>query len=66
MQIENMQPMVPNSDGTPFNPFNQDSYHMGVQLGSNVTIMMENFENSPCKYLIVINTITGERKRITF
>ena len=49
----------------PGNPFLHDAYHMGVQIGSNVVIMMDNHKVQPCKYFIVVNTDTGERIKIT-
>lgn len=64
MRIEKMQPMLPNSDNSPINPFNQDHYHMGTYLGTNVAAMYANFEDQECHYLIILNRITGERIKI--
>ena len=61
MKVEDMEPMPANS-----NPFNHDSYHMGHWVGKNVLIMMANHPEHECKYLIIINRETGERKRISF
>ena len=70
MQITDMTPMevspeLLNDEGS-INPFCQDAYNMGTKIGTNVTIMYANFDNVPCKYLIIVDTQTGERKRITF
>jgi hypothetical protein len=64
MTIEPMEPMTTNGDNTPINPFLQDSYHMGTTLGKNVTVMYPNFPKENCEYLILVNTMTGERKRV--
>ena len=48
------------------NPFLHDWYHMGVRLGTNIVVMMENHDNQPCPYLIVVNTETGERTELSF
>jgi len=48
------------------NPFLSDLYNMGYQVGTNVTVMYEKFPNQLHKYIIVCNTKTGERIRITF
>lgn len=69
MKIEDMTPMkateAEKEEGY-INPFLQDSFHMGTRLGKNVIIMHRNFDSDDASYLIVINTKTGERKRITF
>lgn len=65
MTMTEMTPMVSNADGSELNAFLQDAYHMGTRMGSNLMIMHENHSTSECKYLILINTITGERKKIT-
>ena len=46
------------------NPFNHDLFHMGTKLGTNCTIMYPNHKDEECKYLIIINTVTGERLRV--
>lgn len=46
------------------NPFRQDSYHMGTQLGTNAVAMFANFDKDNCEYLILVNTITGERLKV--
>jgi hypothetical protein len=43
------------------NPFRQDFYHMGTRLGSNLVALFRNFDKDNCEYLILVNTITGER-----
>jgi len=48
------------------NPFLGDAFHMGVQIGTNCHVMMPNFESEFCKYLIVVDTTTGERIKIMF
>lgn len=46
------------------NPFLHDLFHMGQAIGKNVIIMYREHEVN--KYLIVINTQTGERIQIDF
>jgi hypothetical protein len=70
MKIETLKPFEMNedelnSDGT-LNPFHQDVSNMGTRLGSNVIIMHSNFDSSPAEYLVVVDTKTGERIKITF
>lgn len=48
------------------NPFNYDAYHMGQSFGTNVIIMMPNHDTEYCPYLIVVNTVTGERIKVLF
>lgn len=55
MQVEKMKPINPG------NPFLEDSYHMGTDLGTNCTVMYKNFPTEECPYLIIIDTTTGER-----
>ena len=70
MQIEHVKPFEMNEDelmhdGT-LNPFHQDISNMGTRLGSNVMIMHSNFDSKPAEWLVVVDTKTGERIRITF
>jgi len=48
------------------NPFRQDVYNMGSRIGTNVTVMHDTHPKNKCKYLIIVNTETGERIRVTF
>ena len=48
------------------NPFHQDAYHMGIQIGTNVTILTPNFDKEACKYFIIVDTKTGQQVRVTF
>lgn len=59
MQVEQMEPIPPNS-----NPFCHDHYHMGTTLGSNVLVMHENHSDKPAQYLIIVHKPTGQRLRI--
>lgn len=59
MTVKQLDAFPPNA-----NPFHHDAYHMGSTMGNNCTVMFENFEDKECKYLIVINTKTGERIKI--
>jgi hypothetical protein len=70
MQVIDMEPMSTDSeyvqeDGT-INPFRQDFYNMGHRLGTNVIVMFDTFDSQKMDYLIIVDTKTGERKRITF
>jgi len=48
------------------NPFCYDAFHMGMTVGSNVIVMMPNHSREECPYLIIVNTVTGERIRVSF
>lgn len=56
MRIETLEPINPNS-----NPFHYDSYHMGVMAG-NIHVMYASHTDN--KYLIIVNSRTGERHRL--
>jgi len=70
--VQTMEPMDVSGDSYisekneagAINPFRQDSCHMGTQIGTNLTMMFMNFEKDNCDYIILINTITGERIEI--
>lgn len=47
------------------NPFQHDMGNMGVQLGSNLTAMLANFENSPCKFVIICRHDNGQRIKLS-
>jgi len=66
MTIEDMEPMEPNRDGTPINPFRQDLMRMGTYLGTNVAVMYFNHDNVPCSEFVIVDMITGERKLVKF
>ena len=59
MESTPLEPNPPNS-----NPFYHDLFHMGTRLGKNCVIMHENHTTEECKYLIIVNTITGERTKV--
>ena len=44
----------------------QDSFHMSQRMGTNVDLMFRTFSKDNMKYLIVVNTDTGESVEITF
>ena len=48
------------------NPFQHDQFNMGTQIGANVHVMFGGFVDDRQSQMIVINTETGERIRITF
>ena len=60
MKFEQAESFPPNS-----NPYCYDAFHMGVDIGSNITIMMPNHADQPCPYFYIINTETGERTLVT-
>jgi hypothetical protein len=76
MKFETMTPMsTDDSDGSTWvqknedgciNPFCQDQIRMGTAIGRNVTIMFSNFPRQECEYLVIVDTRTGERMRVTF
>jgi hypothetical protein len=50
----------------PGNPFLGDLFNMGTTVGNNVTVMYGKHATERQAYLIVVDTETGERIRITF
>lgn len=60
MQTEELLPNFPPNS----NPFHHDAYHMGTTLGTNCTILFANHSDKECEYIIVVNTVTGERLKI--
>ena len=54
------------NDKGQINPFHWDAYHMGMQFGKNVMIMMANHAGEPAQYMILVNMRTGERVKIDF
>jgi hypothetical protein len=48
------------------NPFDYDRYHMGVNIGTNVMVMMPNHQDEVCPYLIIVNTDNGQRMCVQF
>lgn len=64
MKLVPMEPMKPNADGTPFNPFNQDFSAMGTQLASNLYLMHYNHPNTALRGAYLVNVITGECNKL--
>lgn len=66
MRVRQLQPFIPNDDGTPINPFHQDFVHVGCYIGNNLAVMEGNKDDKGnTGYIVVINLLTGERKMIT-
>lgn len=59
MEIEKLEPFPSQS-----NPFLHDAYHMGTAVASNVMVMHETFPEQKARYIIIVNTETGERIRV--
>jgi hypothetical protein len=59
MNLEKMEPIPPGS-----NPFHHDLFNMGQQIGKDLMLMFSNHSDEECKYLILVNTKTGERTKI--
>jgi hypothetical protein len=57
--VETIKPQTPNT-----NPFLEDQYHMGNQIGKNLWLMYPNHPDEVCKYLILVDEVSGERVRI--
>jgi len=54
--------IVPMDDFPPdVNPFLHDSYNMGTEIGSNLTVMMSNHVPEKCCYIILVHKPTGKR-----
>ena len=50
----------------PGNPYLSDPYHMGVTLGTNVTVMYAKHSSEHQDFIIVVDTQTGDRFWIEF
>jgi hypothetical protein len=48
------------------NPFLSDNFNMGTYVATNVAVMFRNFDNQKADYIIIVNTVTGERIKIKF
>lgn len=48
------------------NPFLYDYYNMGTQVASNVIVMYNTHKKDKAKYIIIVDTDTGERLEIDF
>lgn len=59
MKFEFMNPIAKG------NPFLEDLYHMGIGIGTNCVIMYEKHPHLYQDYIIVCNTETGERVKVT-
>ena len=59
MQTSEMAPIPADT-----NPFLHDLFHMGMEIGHNVTIMYAKHKDND--YIIVIDKTTGERLRVNF
>jgi hypothetical protein len=46
------------------NPFHHDMSNMGTRMGKDLMLMHRNHDTEECKYLILVNTATGERWRL--
>lgn len=47
------------------NPFNHDLMRMGHTIGKDLMLMMSNHSGEECKSLVLVNTKTGERWKLT-
>ena len=59
MKLQEMESIPANS-----NPFHHDAYHMGTKVADNVYIMHATHSHEKAKYIIVVNSETGERNRV--
>ncbi len=61
IQIQRLNDNPPND-----NPFWHDNFNMGHKIAENVYAMFATFPSQKASFLIVINTETGERVKLTF
>ena len=54
---------LPSVDGE-INPYLHDLENMGSTIGKNLHCMQGNHDTEKCRYLILIDTITGDRVKI--
>lgn len=48
------------------NPYWEDTYRMGMALGSNIEVMHAQHPSEVCKYIILVDRISGQRIRVDF
>jgi hypothetical protein len=48
----------------PGNPFLSDPFNMGTIIGSNVAVMYGKHTTEHQRYIIIVDTLTGERRYI--
>jgi len=60
MKTEELKPIPPHS-----NPFHFDAENMGSQVASNCIVMHSTHNSQKADHIIVINTETGKRMRVT-
>ena len=60
MKTETLSPFPPNTD-----PFVHDLENMGTVIGVNCMVMFKNHKNETCRFVIIVNTETGERIKVT-
>lgn len=46
------------------NPFNHDMSNMGTPMGKDLMLMHSNHATERCRFLILVDTATGERWRL--
>ena len=61
MKIIEMDPIPHGMD-----PMDYDLYNTSTRIGTNVLVMFPNAVTDKCPYLIVVNTETGERRKVIF
>jgi len=66
MKIETIKPMIPNADGSPIEPLQQDLMLMGASVSRNIEIMGIGLHpNQDIDWFIIVNRLTGERTKVT-
>jgi len=60
LKLRSMPPINPG------NVFEQDPYHMGNRMGTDIMMMYATHPTEVLKYLVFINTATGERWKLSF
>lgn len=56
--------IIPMKSIEPGNPFLGDMFHIGDDIGLNVTVMFSQHTTEVQPYIIIVNTTTGERIKI--
>lgn len=64
MHIEKMNDLPMQANGKRMNAFIDDFSNIGQHMGTNCIIMYPNNPHEKMKYLIVINTETGEKIKV--
>tara|TARA_R110002012_G_C11213093_1_gene561481 strand:+ start:8 stop:331 length:324 start_codon:yes stop_codon:yes gene_type:complete len=59
IEVKTLDSFPPNS-----NPFHHDMFHMGLEIGKDLLMMYQNHAHEDMRYMILVDTKTGDRLQI--